>query len=332
LQVSDYVISGKDIFIVGHPGKRPEWWLYQTDEYGNELNNKLLPKHAVLHKDYMDQVWYLGQDSAWMVRVNNKKIVLEKPSLIKAFTDSISPILLKWKDKLFYQDYFPGQQGLMTYFKVPPSDSVYIISTVRDSLAMHLAATRMIDDYARWIADMYEKEIEAALKAGSNGGGGGEGGGSVDFSYQGNYHKPKNLNPIPILKNIIAPVFIFKNLLVQIDFYSGYITFYNDRGFKVNQIPIDFQILKRPMGNLRRIYYPLTDDAHQQVYLWTQLIDRLEIYRLDIYTGQLAEKLDLEKYQNVHNLQIANGSLYFLYNELTYPYATRLFRMDLKGY
>jgi hypothetical protein len=359
--VSDYVISDKNVIFIGHPSKKPEFWLFLTYENGKVLENRLMPKGGVLQKDYLDRTWYLCPDSARMIRVDAGQMVVENPITLKTFTDSISPILLRWKDKLFYQDYYPDQQGLMTYYNIPPNNEYYTISAVKDSLAMYLSATRMIDGYATWIADMYEKEVEAELKAGRSqmgnnhgagvapggtshsvgrpshgvGGlnrGGGAFGGGGGGSKETNYHKPKNFSPIPILRNIVAPVFIFNNQLIQMDFYAGYISFYNNRCRKVSSIPIDFHVYQRPMGKMRRIYSPLIDYDHQQIYVWTQLIDRVEISRLNLETGQLLERLDLDQYKNVHNLQIANGSLFFLYDELYYPFATKLFRMDLKAF
>ena len=335
MHVSDYLLANQYVIYIGHPSKKPEYRLYLTYESGKQLDNRLIRKHGILQKDYLDRTWYIGTDSAWRIGVDAGRLVIDKPWSLKAYNDSISPIILKWNDRQIYQDYYPEQQGLMTFCNIPPSLEFFTISAVRDSLAMHLAATKMIDDYATWIADMFEAQVESEKRAGREqmiGGGSGPMAGVVIRPGNTNYNKPKNYSPIPILRNLIAPVFLFKGLLYQLDFYAGYITSYNDRLRRVSKTPVDFHIYQRPMGKLRRMYYPLIDYSHNQVYVWTQLIDRLEIYRLNLETGQLLERLDLDKYQNVHNLQIANGSLYFLYNELTYPFATRLFRMDLKAF
>ena len=97
----------------------------------------------------------------------------------------------------------------------------------------------------------------------------------------------------------------------------------------IHKVPSSFHVKKQYGWALRDIYSPLVDEVNNEVYVWTQKINQVEIYQLDVETGELIKKINLESYKNIQKHQIENGYLYFLYDEQHYPYATRLYSMAL---
>ncbi len=134
---------------------------------------------------------------------------------------------------------------------------------------------------------------------------------------------------IPEIRDVYAPIFMFKKMLIQIDYYNRVINFHKKRGLKLHSVPIDFHIDNKAFGKFRNLFHPLVDEQNNRVYVWTQKPNEVEIYQLNIETGQLIQKINLDKFNNIHEIKIHNGYLYFLHNEVKYPYATRLYSMAL---
>ncbi|MCK5820766.1 MAG: carboxypeptidase-like regulatory domain-containing protein [Bacteroidales bacterium] len=337
--VSDYEVVGDELFLIGHPGKRPQRYLYLAHLNGKIYDTLRIDKSGEVEKDYLGNIWYLNKNEARKVVTLDQKVILKNPISGTTYEDSIDHPILQWNKKTYFQDYFVGEKGFKTYFRVPQIDSIYIISTIRDSMLMYLLSRRKDDNRARHISDAHFNQVWSAAMIAHKGGRGSSWVPKVQSDYMtASFTEPliygtggtgKMNFTIPLIKNITAPIFRLANVLVQIDYYNSSIYFFNEAGMKIHQVPIDFHLIRQAGGVLRQIFFPIIDYLNQRVYVWVQRTDHIEVYQLDVETGQLIKRINLESFQNVHNLKIENGSLFFLYNELHYPYATRLYRLDL---
>ncbi|MBT7094293.1 MAG: hypothetical protein HN936_13690, partial [Bacteroidetes bacterium] len=337
--VSDYEVVGDELFLIGHPSKRSQSYLYSAHLNGKIYDTLRIDKSGEVEKDYLGNIWYLDKNDARKVVTLDQKLIVKNPISGSAYEDSIDHPILQWNNKTYFQDYFVGEKGLKTYFRVPQVDSLYIISTIRDSMLMYLLSRRKDDNRARQISDAYFNQVWGAAMSANKGGRGSY----APVKPQSDYVTASFTEPliygtggtgkvnftIPLIKNITAPIFRLANVLVQIDYYNSSIYFFNEAGMKIHQVPIEFHLIRQAGGVLRQIFFPIIDYLNQSVYVWVQRTDHIEVYQLSVETGQLIKRINLESFQNVHNLKIENGSLFFLYNELHYPYATRLYRLDL---
>jgi len=349
--VTDYEVLEDRLILIGHPSKRLQSYLYLANHSGRIIDTLRLDNNGELYKDHLGGIWYCEKEKVWVVNYKRDSLSLNSPLSKARYNDSIVRPILQWDDKTFFQDYFVGERGLKTYFGRPQTDSVWVISSIRDSMLMYLLANRLLDDRARQISDSYFFQIWAAADAGRASGGKAigasqqtpDGVSSSDKKRQSDYMLATFTEPliygtggtgfvdftIPLISHITAPIFRLANVLVQIDYYNNSIYFFNKQGFKIHQVSIDFHQIRQAGGILRQIFFPLVDDQHQKVYVWVQRTDHVEVYELDVETGKLAKRINLDGFQNVHNLKIESGSLFFLYNGLYYPFSTRLYRMDL---
>ena len=346
--ISDYQTLGEWLILLGHPGKQNQNWLYLAYANGTILDTLALTDPGRLVRDYLHDIWFLTWESAWPVRIIDNRLTLLSPLEGNLFTDTIAPVLLNWNNRKFYQSYFGGDRGLKTFFQQPGDSNSYVFSTVTDTVAQYLMMAQKRDQQVRMIADSYEGSVQSmAQSGGAMGINSSKGSAAVTQSLlssgQSRYIDARTGQPliygqgnvggmnviIPEIKNIQAPILLWQNMLIQFDYYSGAIYFFNDRLLKIHQVSIDFHVEKQAGGKLRKKYIPLSDEQNKRMYVWTQRLDQVYLYRLDVETGQLAERINLDRFKNPRNLQIANGALYFLYDEKIYPFNTRLYRMIL---
>ena len=345
--VSDYEVFNDKLLLIGHPSKRQKSYLYLAELSGNIIDTITIVESASLDKDFNSTPWLIRNDSASKIIIQGKRISIGEKIDTKKYQDSISRILLKWDKQKYFQNKFVGHKGLKTYYMLDDYDSMYIVSDIKDSILLYLLKHRSRDQLARRQGDILEwfaSDGNASMGVNPMGGSNGASSGGTSWGTLGSrYITAANQEPIiygsgkfgavfveiPEIKNITAPIFKFKGILLQLDYYGGSINFYNKRGIMIQKVPISYHIMSQAGGTLRKIFYPLVDEVNKNVYVWTQKLTEVEIYQLNIETGQLIQKINLDKFANIHEIKIHNGYLYFLHNEVKYPYATRLYSMAL---
>ncbi len=345
--VSDYEVFNDKPLLIGHPSKRLKSYLYLAGLSGNIIDTLAIGESVTLDTDYKKIPWIIRKDSVSQIIIQNKQISLGKTISAKEYSDSISNVLLKWDEQLYFQDKFVGKKGLKTYYRKGFSDSMYIFSDITDSVLLYLLKHRRRDQWARRQGDILEYlASEGNASRGVNPMGGSSGASSRGNSWGtlgSRYITAANQEPliygsgkfgavyvdIPGIKNVTAPIFKFHGMLLLIDYYNRSINFYNKRGIMIHKVLISYHIRGQAGGTLRKIFYPLVDEVNKEVYVWTQKLDQVEIYQLNVETGQLTKRINMDSFKNVQKLRIENGKLYFLYSELHYPYATRLYTMVL---
>lgn len=342
--VSDFEVTANGLFILGHPKKNARRNIYCARLDGTTTDTIPIPPSGYLEKDFMDGIWYLDKDSAYLVSQSNSGFGFSDSISAEQYYTFIDPIKLLWGDKIYFQNHPPDDNCLNTYYQKLGSDSIFLFSTLRDSVIMRLTDWRAKDHFTRQISDLAPSRIPISvrshiIKLASNVKDDGELQSKKQSSYiSSNFTEPliygsgsttRSQVTIQDLAFITAPVFHLHNLLVQIDFYNGYMYFFRPTGILIHQVPIDFHIDNRLEGSFRKIFHPLVDVTNDQLYVWVQRMDNVDVLKIDLESGTVIQTVNLESYKNVHNLRIAGGYLFFLYNELQYPYATRLFRMKL---
>lgn len=347
---SDYEIHAGKLLLIGHPSKRLKSYLYLAGLSGEISDTLPFDGQGSLEKDFEGAPWIVKKDSASIISIQNNRVSLGKTISSKKYLDSISRVILKWEDQRYFQDIFVGEKGLKTYYKIDVIDSLYIISDICDSILLYLEKHKKADQFARFQDDLHEVIMASESKKRYNGPpllkkSGAEAkyntGGSLGSRYITSFNEEPLIYgsgkfgsmdiKIPEISNVFAPIFMFKKVLIQIDYYNRAINFYNKRGLKLHGVPINFHIDNTVLGTFRNLFHPLIDEHNSRVYVWTQKPNEVELYQLNIETGLLIQKINLDKFDNIHEIKIHNGYLYFLHNEVKYPYATRLYSMLLKN-
>lgn len=104
---------------------------------------------------------------------------------------------------------------------------------------------------------------------------------------------------------------------------------WNRMSTKIHQVVLKTETDEYLNKGLRRLFQPVIDQESGKVYLWHKRIDHIDIYELDMLTGNLLKKINLERFQNVRDLQAANGYIYFISDYNSTQKSSRLYRLKL---
>jgi hypothetical protein len=267
--------------------KGSEILLYDGEKIINTF--PVAAKATHLENDYRGNVHVICADRVFTIipQGNNLQIAqLEKDYYYRY----VAPILDTNGMELYYSD-FATNYPEFSFWKYDQVDSTYDkFRTIRDDLMMELyrAEYKWVDSRTRlWAKKMQQESgIDAEIWVGAN------------YFTQSVYYK-----------QLYAPFFKVDNKLYVFDYYSEQMFTHELSGELISSVDIDHHLNKKQTGWKNEL---LQDQVTGSVYAWFEKAGVSYLGKIDLITGEITEKYELN-FQYLDKIVIHDNFVYYVY-------------------
>jgi len=309
--VQEFEIGQKMIWFIGMINNRPDQKrLFLANLFADTLCSIPVTGPVSLYRDVFDNVHLVTKDTVYQLYTSRKEgIGLLYPYETGSFFKMMEGCELALDQKLVYVRRSPDLSGTEVFY-IRENDPVkhVLASMVNSALNMQRRTAAKIDSYQiRWgvreLIDMW----------------------STIYQYN------KRGTRFDRVVNPVVPVSVFKNdrNLFIINYLKDSLLKYSLEGEYLGAMAIGFHKEEFYTDDRFRKLKFFTDPYSHRVYMLENLTGRWILEQLDPDRGVVIRTIPLPDFPGMERIQIYDNAVYFLYQEKTFPYYSRIFRLAI---
>jgi hypothetical protein len=307
--VQEFEIGQKMIWFIGMINNRPDQKrLFLANLFADTLCSIPVSGQVSLYRDVFNNVHLVEKDTVYQLYTSGKDgIGLLYPYETGSFFKMMDGCELALDQKLVYVRRSPDLSGTQVFY-IRENDPVkhVLASMVNSTLNMQRRTAAKIDSYViRWgrpeLIDIW----------------------STIYRYN------KRGTRFDRVVNPPVPASVFRNdrNLFIINYLKDSLLKYSLEGEFLGAMTIGFHKEEFYTDERFRKLKFFTDPYSHRVYMLENLTGRWILEQLDPDRGVVIRTIPLPDYPGMERIQIYDNAVYFLYQEKTFPYYSRIFRL-----
>jgi len=310
--LQDFAFDKENLWLLGYlKNQATQGRLWLANLYGDTITSIPVKNPERLYRDIFGTVHLVGRDSVYQVYKNGEEVVFADTSNRTEFFQIMTPIAV-FGNKLVYQQYFMGKQGLHTYYYSGNDQKPYFLCETRD----YAEERRQTDEF---VFGQRMELLEQSMSTDS----------MVRLNANIAIGRSKMARHMIFNIKVKVPVFSFMDTLFIANIYKDSLNVYNPEGKYVRSIPISYH----RDSVLQDVKYQdlsyLIDPINQKAYILQKKTGALILKYFEPTLGHAGLTVPLPDYPGMSGITVYGNAVYFLYPEKKYPYYVRLYRYQL---
>jgi len=311
--VQDFALDQGTLWLLGFENNQPgKQRLYLASLYGDSLTSIPVRRAESLFVDAFHNVHIVFPDIVFQLyHPDRDRIEFNYPTGKDRFIRLLGDIELSFNKKLIYTQENRASQTRRIYY-IQENDPVqYSLAFITDTLEKNRQKTTNKMDYYFSPKVFNIPELENMWTSANR------------YTKRGSRFDDVINTPVPY------EVFESNNELFIINYLKDSLLRYDEAGFYMGAIPIDFHKKNSAAGTDYKDLECITDPISQKVYLLEHKMAQWILSPLDTRTGLTGSPVDMPEFPGMSGIYVYNEAVFFLYPEKQYPYYNRLFRFQL---
>jgi len=316
VSISDFALDNQQLWMLGYRNNQADQgFLWLASSLGDTICSLAFHGAAELFRDVFGNVHLINKDQALQLFGLQDSIVIIDTLSLSEFNRDLRSIKARFTDKLVYQAFLPGKQGLHFFYYDPAEPRPKFLTLVRDSAEEQRHQHDLIYGVGgeKYFKNVIDKEL------------------TIDrlLTYQNISNLKKNRDRI-INRDVKAPLIGTSDHLYLFNLYKDSLLTYSADGRLESAIPITFHRRAHSLSGFEYANFDcLHDPISNQIYLLTKQSSGSELVPFDTSTGMPGSSLNLPRLSGMTKVKVWGYAAYFLYADKTAPGYNRLYRLQL---
>jgi len=314
--LQDYAFDNENLWMIGFLDNHAnEQRLWLTSWFGDTISSIQIKRAERLYRDIFGNVHLVFGDSVYQLHAYKDSIMTLYPTSQADFFGTVAPIKAYFSNKLVYQTFLSGEEGLHTYYYELGDPEPKFLKLSRDTLE----EASQEHDYVYGKAGITMAGIMNLS----------EKGGSAYHSAMFAMGQRKLRKGSIVNRKVKTEMFSVNDSLFVIDLYKDSLICFDSTGQYAYSMPYIYH--RNPLlfdYHYKSIKY-LIDPIVNSVYLLERKERAWELFPLIHKDGLKGQQVPLPDFAGMDNITVQGNAVYFLYHEKKHPYYTRLYRYQL---
>jgi len=312
----DYAIDSTHIWMLGYLNNRPKnERLWIANLFGDTLRSISTHNAKELYRDVFGNVHLFYKDSVCQLFGSSDTIGLLDGWRIEEFKKVFFPIKAFFADKLIYQNFIPGQEGLHSYYYSVSDTIPRFLTCTRDTTNETIQEYEFVYGHAGSVIQTLMSLSESPTKR---------------LEIWQAMVKRREKKHLLINRQVEAPLVATNDYLYIINLYKDSMLVFNIDGEFVDSRNIDFHTKLEVFKGKKYMNFSFQcDPVTNQVFLLERKETAWALSLFDMQNGEISKRIQLPDYPGMRRTTVISNAVYFLYPEKKYPYYVRLYRYQL---
>jgi hypothetical protein len=273
--VVDYEFYNENILLLAYSYKDTQNpWLIMINNKGDTLFRSPVKKDGNLYRDCLGNIHLVTKDFAYQIFIEDKKLHLLYPINPDTFHLILDPCITEIHNKYFIKQWSLNNQVLSYSLVNDVDSSKKMVKIISDKKAL-----RMLFDRNRFASMGVSAPSEA----------------------------DNRFEEMCFFDPIFAPLLKIKDKVAIFNFIDSKIELYNESGFLIKDIPIDFQKIKGWQEEI------ISDEITGKIYAIFKVNGLTTIREINLDTGTPGNSINIPDFKYIMNMKTRDGYLFFLY-------------------